>query len=85
MMNYGRAMHCYVCALSKLTTPAVATCRICSVGLCMEHHVENEQRSGPGGMAVYACLHRSSDVTGGRGVKTARPAARAVRAAPGRA
>src|SRR5204862_905322 len=78
-------MHCYVCALSQLTTPAVATCKICSVGLCMEHHVVNEQRSGPGGMTGYTCLHRSSDLTSGHRVKTPLPAARALRHTLGRA
>jgi len=78
-------MHCYVCAVSQLTTPAVATCKICSVGLCMAHLVENEQRSGPGGMTAYTCLHRSSDVTGGHRVKTPLPAVSALRYALGRA
>lgn len=77
-------MHCYVCALSQLTTPAVATCKICSVGLCIEHHVENEQRPGPGGMTGYACLHRSSDLTGAHRVKTPLPMVRALRHAIGR-
>lgn len=65
-------MYCYVCALAQQTTPAVATCKICSVGLCMQHHAENEQRSGPGGMSGYACLHRSSDLSAGHRVKQPR-------------
>jgi hypothetical protein len=78
-------MRCYVCARMQLTTPAVATCKICSVGLCIEHHVENEERSGPGGMSGYACLHRSSDLSRGHGVATPLQAARALRHSLGRA
>lgn len=76
-------MHCYVCALAHRTTAAVAICKICSVGLCMEHHVENERRSGPGGMTSYTCLHRSSDLTNGHRVKTPLPAMRGLRDALG--
>lgn len=77
-------VHCYVCALVQQATPAVATCKICSVGLCMEHRVGNEQRSGPGGMTGYTCLHRSSDLTGGHRLKTPLPAVRGLRDALGR-
>jgi hypothetical protein len=62
-------MQCYVCAVAQQTAPAVAICKVCSVGLCMEHHAENAQRLGPGGMFSYACLHQTNDLTGGRGLK----------------
>jgi hypothetical protein len=68
-------MYCYVCALAQQATPAVAICEICSVGLCMEHHAENKQRRGPGGMSAYACLHRLSGPSGGHRVKKPRRSA----------
>lgn len=30
-------MNCYVCAVAGASVPAVATCRHCGVGLCLEH------------------------------------------------
>lgn len=30
-------MNCYDCALADLPTPAVASCRTCGAGICLEH------------------------------------------------
>jgi hypothetical protein len=30
-------MHCYVCAEEGVDRPAVALCRACSAGLCLDH------------------------------------------------
>lgn len=52
-------MHCYVCALDGATTGAVGICKLCAVGLCMDHLAENARRDEPGGMTAFACLHNA--------------------------
>ena len=37
-------MHCYVCAEHDVERPAVALCRSCSAGLCVEHLRETAAR-----------------------------------------
>jgi hypothetical protein len=37
-------MHCYVCAEQNVEQPAVALCRSCSGGLCLEHLRETAVR-----------------------------------------
>lgn len=48
-------MDCYECAITGRTVAAVATCRTCGVGLCLEHLAE-AQRHRPGGTS-YGCPH----------------------------
>lgn len=48
-------MNCYVCATRERQTSAVAICRHCQVGLCMDHLAE-ARRFSAGGMR-YACAH----------------------------
>jgi hypothetical protein len=48
-------MNCYECATQQRQTPAVAICKHCSVGLCMDHLAESRGFSA-GGMRV-ACPH----------------------------
>lgn len=50
-------MNCYVCATASRTEPAVAICRHCGAGLCLEHMREAAAWSGPGGMAALGCEH----------------------------
>jgi hypothetical protein len=66
-------MQCYVCALASDVSPAVGLCRVCSVGLCVEHLSENARRGGPGGMPAYDCLHTPNrDGDGGDGGRRVR-------------
>jgi hypothetical protein len=49
-------MHCYVCAEQEVERPAVALCRTCSAGLCLEHLRETAARFAQGNMYEY-CHH----------------------------
>jgi hypothetical protein len=49
-------MHCYVCAEEEVDRPAVALCRSCSAGLCLEHVRETAARFVDGNMYEY-CHH----------------------------
>ena len=48
-------MICYIHAREGLEVQAVATCRNCGVGVCLEHMAEIEERK-PGGVE-YGCPH----------------------------
>jgi hypothetical protein len=48
-------MDCHECALRGEAVAAVATCRNCGVGLCLEH-LAVAQRYRPGG-TIYGCPH----------------------------
>ncbi|MQB00768.1 MAG: DUF2180 family protein [Actinobacteria bacterium] len=48
-------MNCFVCATQESGVTAVAICRVCSVGLCMNHLAEAGAFT-QGGMR-YACPH----------------------------
>ena len=48
-------MDCYECAITGRTVAAVATCRTCGVGLCLDH-LADAQRYLPGG-TTYGCHH----------------------------
>ncbi len=50
-------MNCYVCATADRTEPAVAICRHCGAGLCLEHVREAAASPGPGGLAALGCEH----------------------------
>jgi hypothetical protein len=49
-------MNCYVCATQGRQQPAVAICRSCSSGLCLEHKRADAVTPGPGGMR-HDCNH----------------------------
>jgi hypothetical protein len=49
-------MHCYVCAEQEVARPAVAICRDCSAGLCLEHLRETAARFAAGRM-FESCHH----------------------------
>lgn len=42
-------MNCYVCAKEARGVPAVALCKHCNAGLCLEHLRATVARRGPGG------------------------------------
>ena len=48
-------MKCYVCALKEIETEAIALCKSCQVGLCLEHLQEDYEsyRASP----KYSCTH----------------------------
>jgi hypothetical protein len=48
-------MNCYECAIRGETVAAVATCRNCGVGLCLEHLAEAQSYRVGG--TLYACPH----------------------------
>ena len=48
-------MDCYECAIRNKAIAAVATCRQCGVGLCLEHLTE-AQSYRPGG-TTFGCPH----------------------------
>lgn len=48
-------MNCHECALDGETVVAVATCRHCGVGLCIEH-LQAAQSYRAGG-TLYGCPH----------------------------
>jgi hypothetical protein len=48
-------MNCYVCASGQRQAPAVAVCRHCFVGLCIDHLAESRGFTA-GGMST-ACAH----------------------------
>ena len=48
-------MDCYECALQERAVAAVATCRNCGVGLCLEHLAAAHDYR-PGG-TLYGCPH----------------------------
>jgi hypothetical protein len=48
-------MECYECAIRGEAVAAIATCRYCGVGLCLEHLAE-AQRHRPGG-TLFGCPH----------------------------
>lgn len=47
-------MHCYMCAIEGTQQNAVATCKFCSVGLCLEHVAEDYAEPYP---MRYTCNH----------------------------
>ena len=49
-------MHCYVCAEQNVERSAVALCRTCSAGLCLEHLRETAAQFAHGNMYEY-CHH----------------------------
>jgi hypothetical protein len=57
-------MHCFECARAGRETSAVAVCRDCGAGLCLEHVAANE-RDDVSGMQM-GCAHDLS-----RGLATA--------------
>ena len=48
-------MDCYECALRGESVAAVASCRSCGVGLCLDHLAE-AQSHRPGG-TIFGCPH----------------------------
>jgi hypothetical protein len=54
-------MNCYVCATDGRpeVAVAVALCRVCMVGLCLDHLRNAASHTGVGGMSVN-CAHRVS-------------------------
>ena len=63
-------MNCYVCAKSGEAVAAVAVCRSCGAGLCLDH-LREAALDRPAGGTVYACSHDTWS-------KTAATAARGV-------
>jgi hypothetical protein len=53
-------MHCYPCAEQGVARPAVAICRSCSAGLCLEHLRETAAQFAAGNMYEY-CHHDTWD------------------------
>ena len=53
-------MNCYECALANETVAAVAVCRHCGVGLCLEH-LRKAQVYRVGG-TLYGCTHQLAEV-----------------------
>jgi hypothetical protein len=51
-----RAMNCYVCATRGEAVPAVASCKKCGAGLCLEHVCE-AALDQPAGGTIYARSH----------------------------
>ena len=49
-------MNCYVCATRGQTVPAVASCKKCAAGLCLEH-VREAALDHPAGGTIFACSH----------------------------
>ena len=49
-------MNCYVCATRGNTVPAVASCKKCAAGLCLEH-VREAALDHPAGGTIFACSH----------------------------
>jgi hypothetical protein len=74
-------MLCYPCATRGVERPAVALCRSCSTGLCLEHLRETAARLAPNPLA--GCHHDTWHVDGS---PRPRHAARDswLRVAPGR-
>jgi len=51
-------MNCFECAIGGKTVAAVATCRHCRVGLCLDH-LRQQQAYRVGG-TVFGCPHNLS-------------------------
>ncbi|MBA3806877.1 MAG: DUF2180 family protein [Solirubrobacterales bacterium] len=49
-------MHCYPCAEQGVNQPAVALCRSCSAGLCLEHLRETADMFAAGHI-LESCHH----------------------------
>jgi hypothetical protein len=49
-------LNCYECSKSGVEKPAVAICRSCSAGLCLEHLRETAAYLPTGGIR-YSCAH----------------------------
>lgn len=49
-------MHCFECAKVNDSVVAVAVCRHCGVGLCLDHLIEAHEFTVTG--THYACSHR---------------------------
>lgn len=49
-------MNCYECAKEGSDRPAVATCRSCSAGLCLEHLRATAAQLSTGAIRI-ACAH----------------------------
>ncbi len=48
-------MNCYDCAIQGESAPAVAVCKHCGVGMCLEHlYAQLDYR---GGGTTYGCRH----------------------------
>jgi hypothetical protein len=54
-------MNCFECAKDASTTAAVALCRHCNAGLCMEHLREAATDRSRGGLQA-TCRHSTWDV-----------------------
>jgi hypothetical protein len=52
-------MNCYVCATDGRPEVAVALCRVCMVGLCLDHLRDAASHTGSGGMSLN-CAHKVS-------------------------
>jgi hypothetical protein len=64
-------MNCFACAIRGETVAAVAACRNCGAGLCLEHLAE-AQSNRPGG-TLYGCSHdlaAARHVVAGRAVES---------------
>ena len=49
-------MNCYVCATRGQTVPAVASCKKCAAGLCLEH-VREAALHRAASERIFACSH----------------------------
>lgn len=74
----GLIMYCYECSKQGVTTPAVALCRCCSAGLCIQHLREtaelfavDKKRLGP--RIISPSCHHDTWAARGRPVTPAVP------------
>jgi hypothetical protein len=49
------AMNCFECAKANDSVPAVAVCRHCNVGLCLDHLIEASEYRVAG--TTFGCSH----------------------------
>lgn len=73
-------MQCYVCAERGTETPAVALCRSCQAGLCLEHLRETADRFASDNM-LAGCHHDTWSVARAHGHRTGLAARSTLRAA----
>ena len=59
-------MNCFECARVNDVVPAVALCRHCGVGLCLDHLIEASEYTVGG--TTFACQHEVPHVSPLRGM-----------------
>ena len=67
-------MNCYVCATRGEAAVAIASCRHCSAGLCLDHLREAALHRSAGGMNI-ACSHDTWSESAARMHRAALPVA----------